>query len=135
MENELILCDTDVIIDFFDRDKPRHQSTYDLILPLYNENLICVSVITVMEVLSGLTNKAEWKRGSEQLAALNSFLITPECSLRALNLMQAYRLSHGLSIPDALIAATALELVRPLFTYNKKHFKFIKGLRLWNPGK
>lgn len=135
MENELILCDTDVIIDFFDRDKPRHQSTYDLILPLYSENLICVSVITVMEVLSGLTNKAEWKRGSEQLAALNSFLITPECSLRALNLMQTYRLSHGLSIPDALIAATALELVRPLFTYNKKHFKFIKGLRLWNPGK
>lgn len=131
MEKRLILCDTDVIIDFFDRDKPRHQSTYDALLPLYNQKLLGVSVITVMEVLAGLPNKEEWKRGSEQLAALHTFLLTPAISIRTLNLMRQYRLSHATSIPDALIAATAMELSRPLFTYNKKHFKYIEGLVLW----
>ncbi len=130
MEKKLILCDTDVVIDFFDRDKPRHQSTYNKLLPLYNQNLIGVSVITVMEVLAGLTNKSEWKRGSEQMAALHTILLTPEISMQGLNLMRAYRLSHGLSIPDSLIAGTAIELARPLFTYNQKHFKYIKGLDL-----
>ncbi len=133
MEERIILCDTDVIIDFFDRDKPRHQSTYNLILPLYHKKLIGVSVITVMEVLAGLTNKVEWKRGAEQLGVLHTFLLTPECSIRALNLMQEYRLSHGVSIPDSLIAATAIENSRPLFTYNKKHFKYMTGLKLWDP--
>lgn len=41
-------------------------------------------------------------------------------------------LSHGLAIPDALIAATSLETGLRLFTYNVRDFKFIKGLNLYN---
>jgi len=131
MEKKLILCDTDVVIDFFDRDKPRHRSTYEILLPYYNQNTIGVSVITVMEVMAGLSNKTDLKRGSKQLAALHTFLLTPEISLQGLGLMRQYRLSHGISIPDSLIAATAIELAIPIFTYNQKHFKYIRGLKLW----
>nr|MDQ2686882.1 PIN domain-containing protein [Armatimonadota bacterium] len=41
-----------------------------------------------------------------------------------------YRLSHGLLIPDALIAATALVHDIPLLTKNQRDFRFIAGLRL-----
>ena len=40
------------------------------------------------------------------------------------------RLSHGLAIADALIAATAIVTAQPLATKKRKDFKFIKGLTL-----
>jgi predicted nucleic acid-binding protein len=47
--------------------------------------------------------------------------------------MQTFTLSHGLEIPDALIAATALELSLPLYTLNDRHFRMIPGLTVLRP--
>jgi predicted nucleic acid-binding protein len=41
-----------------------------------------------------------------------------------------YRLSHGLLIPDAMIAATAMTLGLPLISKNQRDFRFIGGLQL-----
>ncbi len=46
------------------------------------------------------------------------------------SLLRSYRLSHGLLIADALIAATALALDRPLVTKNQRDFHFIEGIHL-----
>ncbi len=46
--------------------------------------------------------------------------------------MTDYSLSHHLDVPDGLIAATAIRNDVELFTLNKKHFQFIKGLRLYS---
>ncbi|MCQ3975644.1 MAG: type II toxin-antitoxin system VapC family toxin, partial [Anaerolineae bacterium] len=48
----------------------------------------------------------------------------------AVDLLRRYRLSHGLLIADALIAATALSLDTPLVTKNQRDCRFIAGLRL-----
>lgn len=40
-------------------------------------------------------------------------------------------LSHRLAIPDGFIAATAIENDVELFTLNKKDFRFIEGLKLY----
>lgn len=40
------------------------------------------------------------------------------------------RREHGMALPDAVIAATALSLGVPLATRNKKHFEHIRGLKL-----
>ena len=40
--------------------------------------------------------------------------------------------SHGLHIPDALIAATAICGGLQLLTYNVKDFKFVEGIRLYS---
>jgi predicted nucleic acid-binding protein len=45
--------------------------------------------------------------------------------------METYSLSHKLSIPDALIAATALVHDSELFTLNVKDFRFIPSLTLY----
>jgi predicted nucleic acid-binding protein len=51
----------------------------------------------------------------------------------AMALMREYRLSQGLALPDALIAATALESGETLATRNAKHFASISGIRTINP--
>jgi predicted nucleic acid-binding protein len=45
--------------------------------------------------------------------------------------METYKLSHGIEIPDALIAATALYKNYELYTYNIKDYKFIHKLKLY----
>lgn len=50
-----------------------------------------------------------------------------------LQLMEGYSLSHKLSLPDALIAATALVHDLELYTLNSKDFRFISTLKRYQP--
>ncbi|MBX3050522.1 MAG: PIN domain-containing protein, partial [Caldilineaceae bacterium] len=56
--------------------------------------------------------------------------LNPTISDLAVDLIRQYRLSHGLLMPDALIAATALSLNEPLATKNQRDYRFIAGLTL-----
>ena len=56
--------------------------------------------------------------------------LTPAITERAVALMEALALSHGLQMGDALIAATALEHRMAVLTGNAKHFSPIEGLRV-----
>jgi predicted nucleic acid-binding protein len=47
------------------------------------------------------------------------------------NIFIAWFRGHGLLIPDAIIAATAISFNLKLFTYNTKDFIFIPGIRLY----
>jgi predicted nucleic acid-binding protein len=47
--------------------------------------------------------------------------------------MEAYSLSHKLSVPDALIAATAIVHDVALYTLNVKDFHFISDIELYQP--
>ena len=51
----------------------------------------------------------------------------------AYHLMQRFYLSHGLLIPDALIAATALDYEVTLYAENVYHFLMIPGLTVVRP--
>lgn len=53
-------------------------------------------------------------------------------STKAIELIEAYRLSHGLQIPDAIIAATSIVYQIPLHTYNLKDFDFIPEVALYS---
>ncbi|MCK4378385.1 MAG: PIN domain-containing protein [Deltaproteobacteria bacterium] len=48
----------------------------------------------------------------------------------ALDLLKKYRLSHGLLISDALIAATAIISDLSFVSKNQRDYRFIKDLRL-----
>jgi predicted nucleic acid-binding protein len=56
--------------------------------------------------------------------------VNPQISSTAVELLRQYRLSHGLLIADALIAATALFLEIPLLTKNQSDYRFVSGLQL-----
>jgi len=130
MAAEKIICDTDVLIDFFDHQQPRHQQTKNIIeMEIGMENVL-ISSVTRMELLTGAANKTELNAIQKNLARFGTILITPEIDLKALELLVKYKLSHGLAFPDALIAATAQETGLKLFTYNLKDFRFIANLNL-----
>ena len=54
-----------------------------------------------------------------------------EVSIKAVELVNIFKLSHNLQIPDAIIGAMSVIYKIPLFTYNKKDFKFIPGIKLF----
>ncbi|MEQ1790571.1 MAG: PIN domain-containing protein, partial [Rickettsiales bacterium] len=56
--------------------------------------------------------------------------ITPDISHRASVFIEEFSLSHGLTISDAIIAATAFEYGVPLATSNYKDYKMITGLEI-----
>ena len=49
---------------------------------------------------------------------------------RAIELLSEYRLSHGLLIADAFIAATAIIINAPLLSKNQSDYRFIPELNL-----
>ena len=43
-------------------------------------------------------------------------------ALQALEWFEAYHLSHGVGIMDCLIAASALRIEKPFYTFNVRHY-------------
>lgn len=83
-----------------------------------------------MELLFGALNKREAGKIKKYINMLKIFHVDIHISEKSVGLIDLYAKSHSLSIPDAIIAATALETDFLLFTYNVKDFSFIKGLKL-----
>jgi predicted nucleic acid-binding protein len=67
----------------------------------------------------------------KKLAKITVILINYAINLKAIELINKYSLSHGLALPDALIAATAIEIDMKLFTYNIRDFRYIDKLDLY----
>jgi predicted nucleic acid-binding protein len=92
-----------------------------------------MSIISSMELVQGCANSAELaqvKRFIQQAVVLP---ISPIISDTAYGLMESFFLSHGLLIPDAIIAATALEHGLTLYTKNTRHFQMIPALTVSRP--
>ena len=60
------------------------------------------------------------------------FPIEKSISNHAVSLIEKHALSHKLSLPDALIAATAVYYDIELYTLNLKDFKFIEDIKLFS---
>jgi len=68
------------------------------------------------------------KKDIEHLILMN---INDLISQKFIELMLKYTKSHGLAVPDALIAATAIINNVKLYTLNVKDFNFIDDLILY----
>lgn len=133
MAKNKIICDTDVLIDYWDTTKERHRDTKTILEKQIELNNVVISAITKMELLVGARNKEEEKKIIKNLGRFNVALLNDNITIEAFTLLRNYRLSHGLSIPDSLIAATARITELELFSYNKKDYRFISKLKLFTP--
>lgn len=124
----MVLCDTDVIIEFFKGNASVKNILENNILP---EN-IALSSISVMELYFGAKNKKELALIKKFLSNFEILKLNKEITDISLNLIEIYSKSHSLKIPDALIGATSIYNEIPLFTYNKKDFLFIKELKFYS---
>lgn len=120
----MILLDTNVLIEILKGNQKTIQTIEDLHSALY------ISSITGMELYFGAINKPEIKKLEKFIALFTIVHIDTQISVRSMALIKTYAKSHGLDIPDSLIAATALEKDLTLFTYNTKDFKYIGNIKL-----
>jgi predicted nucleic acid-binding protein len=98
------------------------------------ESLDAVVDATVyIECVQGSKSNYEKRQIKNYLDNFPLLLITPDISKRAISLIDSYSNSFGLLLPDALIAATALENDLTIVTYNIDDFKFIGDLRWLKP--
>jgi predicted nucleic acid-binding protein len=129
-----VLIDTDVLINFFDKNKNFNQMAQNAFYDFNNRNIEpCISIITTIEMIQGTKNKSDKNRILKQIEPFDTISLSDEICTVTKDLIIAYSSSHGLLMGDAFIAATALYLNIPLFTFNKKVFKFIKDLELYVP--
>jgi predicted nucleic acid-binding protein len=91
-----------------------------------------ISAVTYMELAQGCRNKEELVRVKKGLALCQTEIIPVSVAIsdRAVQLIDAYALSHGLQLGDALIAATAFEYHLTVLTANAKHFSQIERLNI-----
>lgn len=123
----MILCDTNVLIELF-----KNNATIISTLKRITQKQIAISVITEAELYFGAFNKNELRAIQKNLLSISIIPVTANISNRFIGLMEQYSLSHNITIPDAIIAATALEMNYKLFTLNTKDFQFIDELILYN---
>ena len=123
---DLVVVDTDILIDtgrgveealvYLDRIEDRFS--------------VSISAVTEMELIIGCRNKDELRSLEAFLNRFQRIELHGDITGTAVDLLKRYRLSHGLLIADALIAATAISRDASLASKNQRDYRFIEELHL-----
>jgi len=122
-----ILCDSNVLFQFLKGDEKTK-----LIMDNLGKERISFSVITAAEAFAG-SSKLEFAMLKKVFSFYRIYHLSRESSSVFNGLIQSYHNRHSKWIPDALIASIAITNNLELFTYNRKDFDFIDGVKLFNP--
>lgn len=117
-----VLLDTDVLIDFFRNITPAVTFIKE------NRDRLHLSVIVIAEIYSGV-RKSEEEDIGEFVSAFPVLPISTETAVHGGLLKRDYGPSHGISLADALIAATVIENGCELATLNVKHYPMLQNLK------
>ena len=121
----LYLCDTCILIDYLRGNQEVQKKL------LYDRQYgLGMSAITYMELMVGALNKHEISIIKKAFADIQIIEFSEYISAKSRMLIEQFSKSHGLLIPDAIIAATAMINKIPLYTANIKDFHFIPDLEL-----
>jgi predicted nucleic acid-binding protein len=120
------LVDTDIIID----SARGVVAAINCLNHIRATSSLAICVVTQMELIVGCRNKSELRTLEKFLKKFQVVPLDAAISNKAVELLQQYRLSHGLLVADSLIAATATSLNWAFVTKNQKHYRFISGLNL-----
>jgi len=124
------VIDTDILIDF-SREIPAAEQFLE---SLRNKGqVLAISAITWMELIEGCRNRRELTATVGFLREFKLLHLSKQVSQKAIALIERYKLSHGLLIPDAIIAATAIMTNSELCSRNARHFEMVEGLKVTKP--
>jgi predicted nucleic acid-binding protein len=88
-----------------------------------------MSAISLLELHAGIRSQREERDIEAICAPLRSLPVTEVIARQAGNYLRNFALSHGIDIPDALIAATAEHHGLRLATLNVRHFPMFPRLK------
>jgi len=124
-EKKLVILDTDILIEII----RKNISVIQKCDKLGTKNL-AISSISFSEFLAGSRDKEDMQRNIKFLRKFKLVPVNKNIDRLFTDLYKKYAVSHRPGIPDMLIAATALYYNHTVFTHNKRHFRFIPGIRL-----
>ena len=104
----MIIIDSDILIRFSRGD----DVAANWLEAAAEATALSISVVTKLELFVGCRDKKHLDETRNFLSRYPAVSINEAISDRASYLIEKYNLSHGLLIPDALIAATAIEVLR-----------------------
>jgi len=123
---EKIVLDTNILIEILKNNVSVVSSFHQI------SSKFAISSISSMELYYGARDKKELQKLKKFITFFDTIELDATISKTATLLIENYAKSHNLTIPDALIAATALRYNYPLWTLNIKDFHYIEGLNLAN---
>ena len=121
-----VIVDTDILIDVGRGD----EMAIAYLESLEKRKVLAVSAVTYMELIVCCKNKREQQAVKRFVRRFEVIALTEAITEKAVEMLLEYRLSHGLLIADALIAATAIERNVPLVSKNQRDYRFIDDLKL-----
>lgn len=129
---EAIVLDTDTLIDY----SKGYASWIDECVQKGNVRLILPTIV-IAEFFASKTldDPYEIEVAERTFALFARQDLTEPIAKTFGGLLRHKTYPSGVSIPDLIIAATALQLESPLATRNTAHFRGIPGLRFFSPKK
>lgn len=119
------LLDTTVLIDL---SRGNSDAADFIDNALQSGTVLFVSIISAMELMVGCRNKVEVEKAKQLVSMFNVVHLSPTDVAKAYSLILTFSKSHNLTIPDALIAATAITQQLELATDNERDFRMIPEL-------
>jgi len=120
-----MVIDTDVLIWYMKGNEKAYKA-------IENSRNFFISVVSYMELVQGMRNRAELDNLRKALLVWNSKIlyISEEISIKAMFFVEQHYLSHSIQLADALIGATAVTHGLPILTGNDKHYRVLKGVQI-----
>ena len=120
----MILLDTKILIEIIRKNGEIIRKCDDL-----GTSSLAISSITRYEFLLGSRDKKSFTDNLRFVGKFQTIPINEEIDMVFSHLCEKYALSHRPSIPDMLIAATALHHSYCLYTLNTKDFRFLPDIQ------
>lgn len=124
----MILVDTDVLIEIFDKNSEKGNEALDKIEEIGED--IVITSLNLHELLYGLYKYADREKINKVLLLDTIEFKKDDANLSAKLEIESERKGKRATRFDAMIAAIAINRKFKLFTFNKKHFEGIDGLEL-----
>jgi len=118
-----ILIDTGVMVDFL-----RGYSTAVALIQTHSTRIILSSIVAA-ELYAGVKGNGELNKLDSLISLFRVVPVSPELARAGGLYKRDYAKSHGVTLADAIIAATAKAETADLKTLNTKHYPMIKGLK------
>jgi predicted nucleic acid-binding protein len=112
----MICIDTCIVIDYINGK---------LEIANQQKSSLYMNSIVENEIIVGAKNKRDLATINKKISVFPMLDIDQEVMDLSTKLLNRYTLSHGMTIYDAIIAATCMIYDLPLWTHNKKDFAFL----------
>lgn len=114
-----LLIDSDVLVDYL-----RNQPQAVLFIEKHHAKSY-ISSISVAELYAGVRDGSERTRLDHFITSFNVISINCDIAVQGGLIRNKFKSSNGISLPDALTAATAQYYSKTLVTLNKKHYPML----------